>query len=413
MNLPTSATSPRTCAKRTRSALTWHELTWLGAIVLIGINLRPLLTSISPLMTTIRDATGLSFYGASLLTSLPVVAMGVGAFGAAALTRSVGETRGVALGLVAIALACAARWVASSGFTLLATALLAGAGVAAIQALLPAVIKQRFLARVPLAMGVFSASIMGGGGLGASLSPWVGRAMQSWHAGLAVWALPACVALACWWLLTRRHAVAHAATHTHAAPVPAFSPWTTRRAWTLGLYFGIVNGGYTSLVAWLPAFYQQRGASVAASGSLLAAMTVFQAASALLLPLAAASFRDRRPWLMLGLSAQLAGMLGLIALPDAAPLLWVGVAGAGLGGVFSLTLVTAMDHSANHRVAGQLVAFTQGVGFIVAAVAPLVAGIVRGWSGGFVAAWIMLAGCIAAMMTVTLLFSPRSYSRWL
>ncbi|KXU82463.1 MFS transporter [Paraburkholderia monticola] len=413
MNLPTTATSPRPSAKRARSALTWHELTWLGAIVLIGINLRPLLTSISPLMTTIRDATGLSFYGASLLTSLPVVAMGVGAFGAAALTRSVGETRGVALGLIAIALACAARWVASSGFTLLATALLAGAGVAAIQALLPAVIKQRFPARVPLAMGVFSASIMGGGGLGASLSPWVGRAMQSWHAGLAVWALPACVALACWWLLTRRHAVAHAAASTPDASAPAFSPWTTRRAWTLGLYFGIVNGGYTSLVAWLPAFYQQRGASVAASGSLLAAMTVFQAASALLLPLAAASFRDRRPWLMLGLSAQLAGMLGLIALPDAAPLLWVGVAGAGLGGVFSLTLVTAMDHSADHRVAGQLVAFTQGVGFIVAAVAPLVAGIVRGWSGGFVAAWIMLAGCIAAMMAVTLLFSPRSYSRWL
>jgi CP family cyanate transporter-like MFS transporter len=339
--------------------------------------------------------------------------MGVGAFGAAALTRGVGETRGVALGLIAIALACAARWLASSGFALLATALLAGAGVAAIQALLPAVIKQRFPARVPLAMGVFSASIMVGGGLGASLSPWVSRAMQSWHAGLAVWALPACGALAGWWLLTRRQSVAHVAARTAAAAAPAFSPWTTRRAWTLGLYFGIVNGGYTSLVAWLPAFYQQRGASVEASGSLLAAMTVFQATSALLLPLAAAAFRDRRPWLMLGLSAQLAGVLGLIALPDAAPLLWVGVAGAGLGGVFSLTLVTAMDHSADHRVAGQLVAFTQGVGFIVAAVTPLLAGIVRGWSGGFVSAWIMLAGCICAMMTVTLLFSPRSYSRWL
>ncbi|MGF6661988.1 CP family cyanate transporter-like MFS transporter [Paraburkholderia atlantica] len=413
MTLPTSATPHSTSANRARSALTWHDLAWLGAIVVLGINLRPLLTSISPLMTTIRDATGLSFYGASLLTSLPVVAMGVGAFGAAALTRSVGETRGVALGLAAIALACAARWIASSGFTLLSTALLAGAGVAAIQALLPAVIKQRFHARVPLAMGVFSASIMGGGGLGASLSPWVGRAMQSWHAGLAVWALPACGALACWWLLTRRHAAARATLRTSVMPAPAFSPWTTRRAWTLGLYFGIVNGGYTSLVAWLPAFYQQRGMSIAASGSLLAAMTVFQAASALLLPLAAASFRDRRPWLLLGLSAQLAGVLGLIALPDAAPLLWVGIAGAGLGGVFSLTLVTAMDHSSDHRVAGQLVAFTQGVGFIVAAVAPLVAGIVRGWSGGFAAAWLMLAGCIAAMMAVTLLFSPRSYSRWL
>ncbi|MFT4067415.1 cyanate transporter [Paraburkholderia sp.] len=413
MNSPPSASPSHPSADHVRSALTWHDVVWLGAIVVIGINLRPLLTSISPLMPTIRNATGLSFYGASLLTSLPVVAMGVGAFGAAALTRGVGEKRGVAIGLLAIALACAARWVASSGFTLLATALLAGAGVAAIQALLPAVIKQRFPARVPLAMGVFSASIMGGGGLGARLSPWVSRAANSWHAGLAVWALPACAALACWWLLVRRHPDSRATGGSAVSPAPAFSPWITRRAWTLGLYFGIVNGGYTSLVAWLPAFYQQRGASVEASGSLLAAMTVFQAASALLLPLAAAPFRDRRPWLMLGLLAQLAGVLGLIVLPDAAPLLWVGVAGAGLGGVFSLTLVTAMDHSADHRVTGQLVAFTQGIGFVVAAVAPLVAGGVRSWSGGFVAAWIMLAGCIAAMIAVTLLFSPRSYSRWL
>ncbi|NIF78824.1 CynX/NimT family MFS transporter [Paraburkholderia sp. Cy-641] len=417
VNSSSSARSSRTSANHANhvvhAALTWHDIVWLGAIVVIGINLRPLLTSISPLMTTIRNATGLSFYGASLLTSLPVVAMGLGAFGAAALTRRLGETRGVALGLLAIALACAARALASSGATLLATALLAGAGVAAIQALLPAVIKQRFPARVPLAMGVFSASIMGGGGLGASLSPLVSRAAQSWHAGLAVWAMPACIALACWWRLTRGHTAPHAAHEPAATSTARFSPWVTPRAWTLGLYFGIVNGGYTSLVAWLPAFYQQHGASVEASGSLLAVMTLFQAISALLLPLAAAPFRDRRPWLALGLSAQLAGVLGLIFWPDGAPLLWVGMAGAGLGGVFSLTLVTAMDHSADHRVAGQLVAFTQGVGFIVAALAPLVAGIVRGWSGGFVAAWIMLAGCIAAMIALTLVFSPRSYTRWL
>ncbi len=410
VNSPSTAHSSSTLDSP-RSALTWRDVVWLGAIVAIGINLRPLLTSISPLMTTIRDATGLSFYGASLLTSLPVIVMGIGAFGAGALTRTIGETRGVALGLLAIALACAARWSAASGVALFATAVLAGAGVAAIQALLPAVMKQRFPARVPLAMGVFSASIMGGGGLGASLSPWVSHVTQSWHAGLAVWAIPACIALPGWWALNRPRSNVVAMPTTVARPM-ALSLWSKRRAWTLGLYFGIVNGGYTSLVAWLPAFYQQRGASVAESGSLLAGMTVFQAAAALLLPLAAASFRDRRPWLMLGLSAQLVGLLGLIGWPDAAPVVWVGMAGAGLGGTFSLTLVTAMDHSSDHRVAGKLVAFTQGVGFIVAAVAPMVAGIVRGWSGGFGAAWLMLAGCVVAMMGVTCLFSPRSYGRW-
>ncbi|CAB3699615.1 putative transporter YycB [Paraburkholderia sediminicola] len=411
MNSHSSASPTPAHTDDASHALKWRDALWLCAIVVIGINLRPLLTSISPLMTTIRDATGLSFYGASLLTSLPVVAMGIGAFGAGALTRSIGETRGVALGLLAIALACGARWSTTSGAALLATAALAGVGVAAIQALLPAVMKQRFPARVPLAMGVFSASIMGGGGLGARLSPWVSAAMGSWHAGLAAWAIPAVAALLCWLGLNRGSSPG-TAVQTTPANAMTRPLWRKRRAWTLGLYFGIVNGGYTTLIAWLPAFYQQRGVSVADSGSLLAGMTVFQAASALLLPLAAASFRDRRPWLVMGLSAQFTGLLGLILWPDAAPLLWAGVAGAGLGGTFSLTLVTAMDHSADHRVAGKLVAFTQGVGFIVAAVTPVLAAIARIWSGGFWAVWVMLAVGVAAMIAVSGLFSPRSYGEW-
>jgi len=400
-------------------------LAWYAAIVAIGLNLRPLLTSISPLMTTIRHDTGLSFYGASLLTSLPVVAMGLGAFGSGVLARRVGETRGVALGLVAIAAACAARTFAASGGALMLTAAAAGAGVAAIQALLPAVMKQRFAARVPLAMGLFSASIMGGGGLGASLSPLVARSGGSWHVGLAVWALPALAALAIWGALngafggarnrcTPRAAAASeqagpADAHAKAATVPI---WRKRRAWTLGLHFGLVNGGYTSLVAWLPAYYQQHGASVETSGSLLAAMTVFQAASALLLPLAAAAFADRRPWLILGLGAQLAGVVGLAAWPETAPLLWVAAAGAGLGGTFSVTLVTALDHCADHRVAARLVAFVQGLGFVIAALAPIAAGRVRDLTGGFTGAWMMLAVSISAMIVLTLAFSPRSYGRW-
>ncbi|WP_322053472.1 cyanate transporter [Paraburkholderia bannensis] len=390
-------------------------LVWYATIVAIGLNLRPLLTSISPLMTTIREATGLSFYGASLLTSLPVVAMGLGAFGTGLLARRLGETRGVALGLIAIAAACGARAFATTGGALMLTATAAGAGVAAIQALLPAVMKQRFAHRVPLAMGLFSASIMGGGGLGASLSPLAARLADSWHLALAVWSVPALLALVLWSWLNYGGAKASGNTaaaqgNAHHAAVPI---WKKRRAWTLGLHFGLVNGGYTSLVAWLPAYYQQHGASVAASGSLLAAMTVFQAACALLLPLAAARFTDRRPWLIGGLCLQWIGIVGLAAWPEAAPLLWVAAAGAGLGGTFSVTLVTALDHSGDHRIAARLVAFVQGLGFVIAALAPVVAGRVRDLTGGFTAAWIMLAVSITAMIVLTLAFSPRSYGRWL
>jgi MFS transporter, CP family, cyanate transporter len=408
---PPTPVSEASVASSANTGLSSQDVVWLCAIVAIGINLRPLLTSISPLMSTIRSATGLSFYGASLLTSLPVVAMGVGAFAASSLTRWVGEARGVALGLLAIALACGARFAAGSGAALWMTAALAGVGVAAIQALLPAVIKQRFHRRVPLAMGVFSASIMGGGGLGASISPWVTRFAGSWHAGLAIWALPALLALIAWLALNRRSPVSTSEARGTSPAASTTPMWRKRRAWALGIHFGLVNGGYTSLVAWLPAYYQQHGASIGQSGSLLAGMTVFQAASALLLPLAASAFRDRRPWLVLGLSAQFVGIVGLTVWPLGSPLLWVAAAGAGLGGTFSVTLVTALDHSEHPGVAARLAAFTQGVGFIIAAFAPIVAGLVRDATGTFTAAWIMLAISISAMIMLTLVFSPRSYAR--
>ncbi|MDB5732116.1 MAG: hypothetical protein JWQ03_2011, partial [Variovorax sp.] len=37
---------------------------------------------------------------------------------------------------------------------------------------------------------------MGGGGLGAMASPWVARIGGGWQAGLAVWAVPAVLAMA-------------------------------------------------------------------------------------------------------------------------------------------------------------------------------------------------------------------------
>ena len=44
------------------------------------------------------------------------------------------------------------------------------------------------------------------------------------------------------------------------------------RVWLLMAAFGLVNGGYSTVVAWLSPFYREHGWSAAASGSLLAIM---------------------------------------------------------------------------------------------------------------------------------------------
>ncbi|MDH4652730.1 MULTISPECIES: CynX/NimT family MFS transporter [unclassified Pseudomonas] len=370
-------------------------------LIALGLNLRPILASVSPLLADIRGATGMGFQTAALLTTLPVVCMGLVALLSNRLD-GLGERRGIGLGLALIAGACLARLLLGQAGPLLATALLGGAGVALIQALLPAVIKRRFEGRVALAMGVYSASLMAGGGLAALCSPLLAHHFEHWQAGLGLWLVPALLALVLWL----------------ARPVPGPAPTVAgrsarfagnRRAWLLALYFGLVNCGYMSMVAWLPAYYQQLGWSPTRSGSLLAFMTLFQVIAALGMPALAQRSIDRRPLLSVSLAAQAVGFGGLIWAPTELSALWVALIGFGLGACFALSLILTLDHRRDPREAGQLAAFVQGVGFLINAVSPWLSGFLRELTGSFAAAWLVLVVSAVLMLGLTRLFSPASY----
>ncbi|EGE7082073.1 TPA: MFS transporter, partial [Escherichia coli] len=75
----------------------------LLVLVLIGLNMRPLLTSVGPLLPQLRQASGMSFSVAALLTALPVVTMGGLALAGSWLHQHVSERRSVAISLLLIA----------------------------------------------------------------------------------------------------------------------------------------------------------------------------------------------------------------------------------------------------------------------------------------------------------------------
>ncbi|MBT8769176.1 CynX/NimT family MFS transporter [Metapseudomonas boanensis] len=373
---------------------------WL-LLVVLGLNLRPMLSSVSPLLAEIRSATGMGFQTAALLTTLPVICMGLVALLGNRL-GVLGERRGIALGLSLIVAACLARLLCGQAGPLLATALLGGAGVALIQAFLPGVIKHRFEGRVAVAMGVYSASLMGGGGLAALFSPLLAHHFEHWQVGLGFWLVPASLALLLWLLWPLAGSASEAAGR-------ASNFLRQRRAWLLAVYFGLVNCGYMSMVAWLPVYYLQLGWSPTRSGSLLAFMTIFQVLAALLMPALAQRQVDRRPLLSVSLLAQAVGFVGLVWLPLEYPALWVALIGFGLGACFALSLILTLDHRQDPREAGQLAAFVQGVGFLINAVSPWLSGWLRELTGSFVSAWVVLAVTVMLMLGITRLFNPASY----
>ncbi|MCV3739359.1 cyanate transporter [Rhizobium sp. TRM96647] len=381
------------------------RLPLLAAIVLVGLNLRPFITGIGPLASDIGAQTGLGMQGIALLTLVPMLLMGVLAFAGPSLQFRVGARRSIITALAILALASLLRLFVSAGWQMVATAALLGLAAAVVQAMLPGVIKQYFPRHVGVVMGLYSAMLMGGGAIGAQLAPLVATAAGDWHGGLAWMALPTVLAL---WLVARN---LPRDTQRKAGMNKAASILTRPRTWLLMACFGLVNGGYSTIVAWLAPFYQGLGWTAAASGSLLAVMAVCQAVAALVLPVLADSWEDRRPWLWLTLAMQASGFTALGVMPEAAPLLWAAVLGVGLGGCFALSMIVALDHLPDPAEAGALSALMQGGGFLIAALPPWVIAILHDLTGSFTAGWMLHLGCVAVVTILYWRISPASYAR--
>jgi CP family cyanate transporter-like MFS transporter len=376
-------------------------------LAVIALNLRPFLTSVGPVLDLLRTDTRLSLRAAAAMTALPFVLMGLLAFGGAKMARQIGERRTVALALLLLATGCATRAWASGSAGLITSAAIAGAGVATIQALMPGVAKRLFPQCIGLAMGVYSAALVGGGALGAMASPWLAQ-YGGWRLGLAAWSVPALAGMVLW--LQQTAATEPATTHgAGEASLRRFA--TRRRAWLLVLYFGLTNSGYSTLVAWLPSFYREQGMAAQPAANLLAWMAVLQAIAALLLPLLSRQRGDHRPMLWLAMACQAAGFAGLAWQPQLAPWCWAALAGIGLGGFFSLSLIVVLEHLPDAHQAGMLAAFVQGGGFLLTAAGPWLMGWYRERGGSFAGGWVWQLGIVLAMVLLTGLFSPASYQR--
>ncbi|HEY1148165.1 MAG TPA: cyanate transporter [Pseudoduganella sp.] len=387
-----------------RSAKPTSTALLLAAIALVALNLRPFITSIGPLAVDIAAHTGLQRQGVALLTLVPMLLMGIFAFAGPALQARIGGRLAILAALAALALGSLLRMVAGSGWQVIGTAALLGLGAAIIQAVLPGIIKRQFPRHVGAAMGLYSAMLMGGGALGAQLSPLIAAASGSWQAGLAWTALPVLLALA----LAARclpHDAANRLAHISVSQL-----LRRPRVWLLMACFGLVNGGYSTVVAWLAPFYREHGWSAVASGGLLATLALFQAAAALLLPMLAGRSEDRRPWLWLTLAMQATGFAALALWPEAAPFAWAMLLGMGLGGCFALSLITALDHLHDPAQAGALSALMQGGGFLIAALPPGIVAALRDAMGDFSAGWLLHLGCVGLVAGLYGRVAPAGYA---
>lgn len=133
--------------------------------------------------------------------------------------------------------------------------------------------------------------------------------------------------------------------------------------------------------------------------------------SGLLTPALASRSRDRRWVLGVLLVLIMAGFCGLILSPQHLSLLWPCLLGLGIGGLFPMSLIVSLDHLEDPRRAGGLTAFVQGIGYLIAGLSPLVAGMIRDQFAGFDWAWWTLTAVMVLMLLMVWRFNPLHYGR--
>jgi CP family cyanate transporter-like MFS transporter len=359
----------------------------LAALLLVALNLRAALASIPPLVPTIEADLGLSGAAAGALTTLPVLCMGLFAPPAHRMAQRFGREAAIAVALVLLLAGFALRLAGSFAPALFLAVLLGGVGIAVAGTVLPGVVKEFFPERSGTVTGFYLAAMMVGATAASALAVPLATALGSWQASIASWGLLAVVALAVWLPVLRKvneHEGEDAGAATHGLP------WRSRTAWLVAAYLTANSVLFDSLLAWIAPAYESFGWTGERSGLLLAEFSVVQLLSALTIPIAAQRMPDRRPLFLLVVGLAVIGLVAVTWVPMAAPWLWIGVLGYGLGGGFTLGLALLIDYAPDPTRSAGLSAMAFLVSYSIAAAGPLLLGAVRDATDGFRVPFLLL-----------------------
>jgi CP family cyanate transporter-like MFS transporter len=372
----------------------------LLALFMVGINLRPALATVAPLLDAIRAETGISLAAAGALSTLPVLCFGLFAPLAPRLAHLLPPERVVFCCFVALLAGMGMRGLPGVA-ALFAGTLVIGAAISLIMTLLPGLIKRSFSAHAASTTGFYTTTLNIGAALASAVAIPLKDMTGSWRMAQAVWALPAAlVVLAA--VAAQRRIARNGAAPQEALVRKVRGLLRNALAWQVALYFGLQSALAYCVFAWLPTMLVDRGISPIFAGFLLSLSITAQLVTSLTGPWIATRGKDQRAAILVLLGLTILGFLGCLYGPPPALLLAAALLGLGQGGTFSIANALIVLRSPDASVAASLSGMVQCVGYSIAAAAPVGAGLLHAaghdWNGVSLAfVLVALASAAAAL----------------
>lgn len=371
----------------------------IAGFLLIAANLRTALTSVGPVLETLRRDLGLTAGEAGFIGTLPLLTFAAVSPQIPRLARRFGVDQLLWAAMIVLATGILARSLPVPWLLWVGTVLL-GAAIATGNVLLPSMIKRDFPDHIGAVTGVYSAVMGIAAAVAAGFAvPLAGVLPGGWRTSLGLWAGFALVALAVWSPQLRRH-VRPEPTATRPGAL-----WRSALAWEVSAFQALSACCFYTMLAWFPSIAQSTGASEEYAGWLLFAYQLVGVVMSVVLPPLLTRLPDQRGIAVGGGILAFAGYLGLMVAPGPV-LLWALVTGIGAGTMFFLALTFFSLRAADPTSSASLSGMGQSIGYLFAAVGPVAIGALHDVTGGWRAPLAVLV-VLAAVHTVVGLRAGR------
>lgn len=378
-----------------RSSLFSSSGYFLFIVLITAANLRSPITSTGPVLENIRATFHLSASAAGLFNFIPLMLFAVIAPCASWLGNRLGLEKSLWGAVCLIAVGSLLRILPFESGLWLGTFILS-TGIAAANVLLPPLIKRDFKQHTAKYIGLYASTMAITASVASGIAvPLATMGGIGWPLSVGVWTLPAVIAALVWLPLVMhagKLAVPSTAIGGAGQATLLRSPWRAALGWQVSLFMALQSMVFYTLIDWFTPFAQSHGFSQSTAGWMLFVYQAVAIVANLVCMSALKRLRDQR---MIGFCASLSisvGLAGLLFAPALA-LLWLTIAGLGAGASMVICLSLFNLRAVDHRQAAQLSGMAQCVGYGIAALGPLVFGIIHQHSGNWTLPLAILLGC--------------------
>lgn len=383
----------------------------LAGLTLTALNLRSAVSSLSPVIDFVRESYELSTLTVSVLGMLAPLCFALGGLIAPSLTRRIGLEAALIALLVTITLGHLVRALSlDSSFLSLGTLIaLLGTGVGNV--LLPVVVRKYFADRVATMTAVYL-TVMS---VSAFLPPLIAvpvAEFADWRYSLGQWALVALIAVVPWIFDLGRNRIEEPLV-TQSLELPTnrkeIRIWKSPTAIAMVVIWAVSAMTGYSMFAWLPQILiDESGSTAFEAGILLSLFAAMGLPAALVMPLLASRYKNQAPLVYLSGVFFFVGYGGLIFAPG--ELSWIWVLFVGLGPIlFPLNLALFNIRTKSQTTLLRLSGFAQGWGYLIAALGPLMIGLLHELTGSWQASiWFLFGSAIPALIAGTVIARGNS-----